>query len=286
MAKTYRYSRFHHASFFLRLFVFLLKIVVALEVTPDSPCAPICIDQPRLNVSDYRSSFTFVEDITCRDTDYEGQNSTFAGRKFKSCISCQQNSTFVADREFRENRGIENDVYWFLCKVTDCMRLARYTDIAIVNIKAPVIWCINNIFGEKQNLDGTQVASSCSSSCDFGLALNERIFETNDTLQYNYCSANGGTFMKNVDQCQNCVNELGKSRMLANCGFQRRSKHLMKSLMALTSSGCHESCMSTDTSAWKHDIASQGRLCFDCSYSIANIATFSHNLHFSPRHGR
>ena len=77
----------------------------ALQVTPNSGCASVCIDSPGLDLSDPNSSSTTGDDITCVDKAYAG--SPF-GQKFQKCVSCLQNSTAV--------QGHENDQMWFLCK--------------------------------------------------------------------------------------------------------------------------------------------------------------------------
>lgn len=77
----------------------------SLQVTPDSPCAQVCIDSPGLDLSDPNSSTTTGDDITCNDRDYAA--SPF-GQKFQKCVSCLQNSTAV--------HGRENDQMWFLCR--------------------------------------------------------------------------------------------------------------------------------------------------------------------------
>ena len=76
----------------------------ALQVTPNSPCASICMDSTTLDPSDPNSSNTGNADITCQDKDY---GSSASGIKWQNCMSCLQNSTF--------SQGSENDQMWFLC---------------------------------------------------------------------------------------------------------------------------------------------------------------------------
>lgn len=98
----------------------LVSLVVqssALEVATDSPCSNFCIDSPRGNISEPRDSATFSDDLSCRDSDYNGINSTAVGRKFQSCVGCEQ---YSSARGIGTGKGAgqstENDVYWFLCK--------------------------------------------------------------------------------------------------------------------------------------------------------------------------
>lgn len=88
------------------LAIFALSgLASALQVTPNSPCASICQDQPQFDVSAPASSNTRNSDIVCHDSAY---SSTETGRKFKDCMTCLQQSTF--------SQGSENDQMWFLCR--------------------------------------------------------------------------------------------------------------------------------------------------------------------------
>lgn len=75
-----------------------------LQVTPNSPCASVCVDSNDLDYSDPNSSNTLNKDISCHDKDY---TNTGAGQKFRRCLSCLQDSTF--------SQGSETDQGWFLC---------------------------------------------------------------------------------------------------------------------------------------------------------------------------
>lgn len=83
----------------------ILKPIAGLQVTPNSACAQLCIDNPTADVSDPNSSTTNGTDIVCTD---EAYTSTSAGQKFNSCVSCLQNST--------ANSTTESDQEWFLCE--------------------------------------------------------------------------------------------------------------------------------------------------------------------------
>ena len=100
-------------SSLLVLLLALIPVGLTVEVTPDSPCSNFCINRPGLNISDIASSNTFSGDLSCLDIDYNGENSTAIGRKFRSCVSCEQSSN-----TFDANEDNENDVYWFLCRYT------------------------------------------------------------------------------------------------------------------------------------------------------------------------
>jgi len=89
-------------------FLLLSHQALALQVTPNSPCASVCLDEPTNNASDPNSSNTEGRDIVCQDSAY---SSTAVGRKFDSCVSCLQNST--------SSSSGENDQGWFLCRSFD-----------------------------------------------------------------------------------------------------------------------------------------------------------------------
>lgn len=97
------------SSYFLLGLVGCLYIssVWSLQVTPNSPCSILCIDDPTTDVSDPNSSNTYRSDIVCNDADYVG---TSVGRKFKQCLTCLQNST--------ASSGSESDQGWFFCTFT------------------------------------------------------------------------------------------------------------------------------------------------------------------------
>lgn len=81
-----------------------LTTASALQVTPDSPCAALCIDSPGLDPSDPNSSSTRGGDVACEDG---ALRSTPRGQKFQRCVGCLQGSAFA--------QGSESDQAWFLC---------------------------------------------------------------------------------------------------------------------------------------------------------------------------
>lgn len=86
--------------------LFLVSQVLALQVTPNSPCAIKCLDDPTKDVSDPTSSNTFGKDIVCNDANY---STSVAGQKFEECVTCLQTSAFT--------RSGESDQGAFLCKL-------------------------------------------------------------------------------------------------------------------------------------------------------------------------
>lgn len=88
-------------SIFLPLL--LPSLSLALQVTPNSPCSTQCIDDMNDNAADPNSSNTLAKDIVCDNADY---NTTTAGKKFKSCVTCLQTSSYSS--------STESDQAWFL----------------------------------------------------------------------------------------------------------------------------------------------------------------------------
>lgn len=86
-----------------------LSISAALQVTPGSACAKVCLDTSDANPSDPGSSNTDTADIACKNNEY---STTGVGTKYKSCLDCLMTSDSVD-----EVTG-ETDVAWFLCMDT------------------------------------------------------------------------------------------------------------------------------------------------------------------------
>lgn len=91
-------------SSILLLITLLTASASALQVTPNSPCASVCLDSGGLDSSEPDSSSTHGNDIACDDAEFR---STAKGRKFKKCLACLEQSSF--------EDGPENDQMWFLC---------------------------------------------------------------------------------------------------------------------------------------------------------------------------
>ena len=87
----------------------LLGASEALQVTPNSQCAAICIDAADQDVSDPNVSNTKGSDIVCRDENYSNP----VGQKFQKCVTCLQNSADAS--------ATESDLQWFLCKPSNIL---------------------------------------------------------------------------------------------------------------------------------------------------------------------
>lgn len=99
----------HHGC--LAIALLLLRLIHAVEVTPNSECSSLCDN----NVSNGNnpgadaSSFTIGSNVVCDDDEYDGPNSTVPGRKFKDCLICELNSTAT------DAKTNQNEAYWVLC---------------------------------------------------------------------------------------------------------------------------------------------------------------------------
>ncbi|KAK3994724.1 hypothetical protein QBC44DRAFT_285471 [Cladorrhinum sp. PSN332] len=167
--------------------ILIPQLVFALQVTPNSPCASQCQDSSTVDVSDPNSSTTKNSDIVCQDAKYSGP----AGTKFKTCMSCLQQSGF--------SQGSESDMMWFLYN-------ARYA----------AAYCV---FGYP---NATDVGSSpCTTSHACGPlkdSVEHGILNQKDMTAYSYCSAGQGEAHDplHYSRCRDCVAAERKFLYLAN----------------------------------------------------------------------
>ncbi|CAK7211000.1 hypothetical protein SBRCBS47491_000969 [Sporothrix bragantina] len=183
-------ARLHHFGLLATaMFIFFMFIAStqAIQVTPNSPCASLCIDNSSLDVSDPNSSTTTNADIACDDTDFA---SSAAGQKWTKCMSCLQSSTF--------SQGVESDQAWFF-----------------YNLRYNVDYCV---FGYP---NATDIGSNpCQTSTACG-PLQDALFDGIPTIgnqtEYDYCSANGTTLTSSMFKgCIACVAGSGSQNIVAN----------------------------------------------------------------------
>ncbi|KAI0392656.1 hypothetical protein F5Y17DRAFT_352570 [Xylariaceae sp. FL0594] len=167
----------------------LFQRVVALEVTPGSTCAALCLDKPASDSNDPRSSTTTPHDIACTDDDY---NTSPHGIKFQNCIECLRRSNATSETE--------NDTSWFLYNV-------RYSlDVCLFSYP-----------------NKSSVSQSVSSPCDTRFACQpvKTALEAGITNPawdpYAYCSADGGAFSAAAaDACIQCLTLSSNQKYLPN----------------------------------------------------------------------
>lgn len=98
------------------LLVLFSPRIIALEVSPNSPCSSKCIDRNDGNPSWRNQSLTFNDMLPCYNWEYSGSNSTAAALKFQSCQECQLNSGYRISNTEEGTSYTEQDTTWFLCK--------------------------------------------------------------------------------------------------------------------------------------------------------------------------
>ncbi|KAH7075281.1 hypothetical protein FB567DRAFT_536558 [Paraphoma chrysanthemicola] len=176
------------------LLVFLSTISSALEVSPDSPCAPKCIDDPRTgNASDVASSLTFNRDLFCYDWEVVGNNATQSGQKFKDCNNCMKSSGYAW------TTAVERDTNWFL-----------------FNNRAVVDWCLFGRFAEEENKNISQssIYKTCNNKCSqIYDAADYNIKQRPDS--YSFCDYSGN-FTTDAQSCLTCLYETPGLTILGN----------------------------------------------------------------------
>lgn len=180
-------------------------LVFALQVTPDSPCAAVCLDDRTQEVSDPKLSNTFGNDIVCRDSKYPN---TIVGEKFKSCIGCLQGSTFA--------KSGETDQAWFLCKSYNNKSegtILMYTSPD--NMRYAFDTCL---YGFVEASDPISTPCSTDSSCGH-LQKALEIGDLDPTAStYGYCSADNNAFLGSfLPKCLECLQNGGDTQYLTNC---------------------------------------------------------------------
>ncbi|KUJ19966.1 uncharacterized protein LY89DRAFT_716439 [Mollisia scopiformis] len=181
-------------SYSSSFFVFCLLVCIctssvwSLQVTPNSPCATFCLDDPTADVSDPYSSNTNGSDIACNDADYDN---TAVGKKFKSCLNCLQNST--------ASSGSENDQGWFFYNLRYAFDTCIY---AATNASDPI-------------------STPCSTDtvcAPLQSALEEGIQDASTMGdEYSYCAADNNAFVgPNLGACQTCLRENSNVFYLSN----------------------------------------------------------------------
>jgi hypothetical protein len=95
----------HYFASYLLTVILFQHFATALQVTPGSSCAALCLEDPESDALDSTTSNTNPDEITCNDGDYE---STPTGIKYKNCLDCLQKSNAT--------REAEEDSSWFLCE--------------------------------------------------------------------------------------------------------------------------------------------------------------------------
>ncbi|KAI1745915.1 hypothetical protein F4680DRAFT_399619 [Xylaria scruposa] len=171
---------------FILSWISFLPYGSALQVTPGSTCAALCLDNPESDPLSPGSSNTATKDITCTDDSFDN---SATGIKFKNCVDCLQKSNATSSNE--------SDVSWFL-----------------YNVRYSVDVCL---FGFPDD------SKSISSPCNINWACQPvktaleagNLDDTGDQLDY--CAADGNfTTAHHIDDCIKCLASSPSQEHLAN----------------------------------------------------------------------
>ncbi|KAI0392652.1 hypothetical protein F5Y17DRAFT_435733 [Xylariaceae sp. FL0594] len=167
---------------------FILPLTAGLQVTPNSPCASVCIDSAGGDISNPNSSSTGNDDITCNDSEYA---SSKAGQKFQRCISCLQESKYT--------QGEENDQLWFL-----------------YNIRYAFDNCIFG-FPDAKGIPSTPCSTSTACGALEAALTGDGLKPTKVNLDYSFCDVDGDILTSPMAQkCKSCVGATGDQSYLVN----------------------------------------------------------------------
>ncbi len=186
-----------------------LTPTMALQVTPDSVCASVCLDNSTSDSSDPNASSTYGSDIVCKDDDYVGNQ---VGQKFQQCVNCLQNSTAT--------KSGENDQAWFLCKcyIDLCLKLVL-TDNLQDNLRFALNACL---FAASNATDPISTPCSTNTACGPLQDALESGMQTPSTMsQYGYCSVEQNQFQGTyLGNCESCFRENDQQlSYLSNCKY-------------------------------------------------------------------
>lgn len=171
-------------SLYTLLALVLSYNVIALQVTPNSPCSSVCLDSSTLDRSDPNSSNTESSDIVCDDV---ALNSTSTGSKWKQCMTCLQTSTF--------EQGSESDQYWF-----------------IYNLRFSFDQCVYGFPNDTGSGSNPCVTSTACGALRSGLEDGDL---STTGSQYGYCD-DGSVTGEFYNACLTCVGSGGDTRYVAN----------------------------------------------------------------------
>ncbi|KAH8821721.1 hypothetical protein F5884DRAFT_100567 [Xylogone sp. PMI_703] len=160
----------------------------ALQVTPNSPCAEVCLNDPTQDPSDPNVSNTYGSEIACTDSSYD---TSTVGQKFKSCVNCLRNST--------AHESGESDQSWFL-----------------YNLRFALDSCLFNFANTTDQI----VDSPCFTdfSCaPLQTALENGNLDADNLSEFSYCTADDNAIMgSSLTACRSCLQETPDEQYLAN----------------------------------------------------------------------
>ncbi|EGX89521.1 hypothetical protein CCM_07773 [Cordyceps militaris CM01] len=170
------------------LLAWVFSTADALQVTPGSKCAKVCLDSGSDNPWKASDSNTNITDVTCSDASYLN---TPVGQHYQRCLSCLQRSNRFWDGEA--------DLKWFVYNL-------RYTLDA----------CLFSIPSTPAN--DHDIPCSTNGACHaLKSSLSNDKLEPNPSLAWDYCAADDGNFMsQNQSLCRDCLRNSNDQVYMAN----------------------------------------------------------------------
>ncbi|KAF0331411.1 exo-alpha-sialidase / neuraminidase [Colletotrichum asianum] len=164
----------------------LLTAILALEVTPGSDCAALCMGGQNGTTIEATTTGTNSSDIVCENDQY---HTTGTGIKFKNCVSCLQKS--------EATKGASSDAAWFLYNIRYAVDVCLFDfPDAISHINSP---CIIN--------------SACR---PLKSALTSGLTTPDAATSYDYCTADGDKFSNSWWPCAKCLQSSDSQSYLSN----------------------------------------------------------------------
>ncbi|KAM3504212.1 hypothetical protein MY10362_003704 [Beauveria mimosiformis] len=154
----------------------MATVTTALQVTPDSPCASLCLDSSSSSSSNSSSIAKIRDDeIVCSNRDYASEQ----GQKFQRCMNCLQNSTY--------SQGSQNDQAWFM-----------------YNLQYAYAHCV---FGYPDGNGIGPYPCMTSEACGpLNVTVRRNLANNTGTDPFNYCSYRGGSsFGGTFSKCLDCM---------------------------------------------------------------------------------
>ena len=216
MAATKFSSRSRHLFVALTISLFT-TFSLGLRVTPGSACASYCMDDQDSGAHGPANSTTTPSDIVCNNADYW---STAVGTKYRTCLTCLQNSTAV--------NGSQSDVGSYLCKFFTrtssrlCLRTGEVSNsILLDNIRYAVDVCLFASPGPDSANTSTSTPCALTSNCQpLQIALEAGSLNPTNETEYQYCSADGGAFEgSTLGNCVQCLQTNSQQTYLSNCSY-------------------------------------------------------------------
>ncbi|KAI1340929.1 hypothetical protein F5Y15DRAFT_36511 [Xylariaceae sp. FL0016] len=160
---------------------------LALQVTPGSTCAAVCLDDSGSKPNDPNASNTAPSDVVCTDDEY---NTSTTGIKYQNCLDCLRKSNATSQNE--------TDASWFIYNV-------RYT----------VDVCM---YGFPNASSSKVISSPCAINTACGPL--KKALESgglNATADnYDYCTADNNAFGGDLTDCTQCLSSSQNQEYLAN----------------------------------------------------------------------